>query len=264
MELTVIVVAMIAQHVLSGRILVLPDYWYERFSSSLEKFSRFNQLLDTWLLVLLPPFLLLMAQYFVANPYLWWVVDILVLFYAFGTVKMYRFLKNSLTANHQSAEQFNEVTHALAIKRGDGSKATWFVDHLAYVLFSRFFVLVFWYVLLGAPAVLLVHLLQLQSYQGACNKVMSKVLFVIEFPVMKVLQLTFSFMGDFTAVLEKLLKLDFTNSSAKQLSNSTLVAAGFSKSDVLENTQDLFELLDLMQRCRLFWLAILAAWYLLQ
>jgi membrane protein required for beta-lactamase induction len=266
MELTVIVVAMIAQHLLSGRVLVLPDYWYERFSESLKKYSRFNQLLDTWLLVLLPPVLLFVTQYFVDNPYLWWIVDILVLFYAFGTVKMFRFLTDSLASNtKQSDKAFNDVVHALALVRANTSKTQWFIDQLAYVLFSRFFVLIFWYVLLGSPAVLLVHLLQLQSFQGACKEVMSKVLFVIELPVLKFLQISFSFMGDFAAVLDKWLKFDFTTSCAKQLSDSTFSAAGFSQNESLNaGRQELFELLDLMQRCRLLWLAILAAWYLLK
>ena len=260
MGLFVIVVALLAQHLIHGRFLALPDIWYEKLAQQISKSAKNNQLLESWLLVLLPATALLLLQYSVENYWLWLGVDSLVLFYAFGVIKI-RSLLNAVIAKKLSPEEFELNLEALAMTKNHSSQLAWFDENLVYVAFSRFFLLVFCYVLGGAPLVLLVHLCQLQSYRSACPASMKQALRWIEWPASRLLMTTMALMGDFVAVLAKMISLGFTFSTHQELSDCAKASINADAHSF--DGEQLSVILDLIERCRLLWLGLLAVWFLL-
>lgn len=260
MGLIVIIAAMLGQHLIHGRMLALPDFWYESVSKKLQQSNAINQLAESWLLVLLPPIALIALRYALDNPPLWFVVDILVLFYAFGAIKIRTFLHQSIDGR-LSKQEFKNNLDALALKDDASSQLGWFNHNLVYTLFSRFFVLVFWYVLLGAPMVLLVHLLQLQSFKGANETAMQKALAVVEWFPCQLLTLSFALMGDFVSVLAKFLPFGFNLNTRQELIVAAKAAIDIDQSAVTK--EQLLAILELVERCRLLWLVVLAVWFLM-
>ncbi len=151
------------------------------------------------------------------------------------------------------------------LKEGDWSTLhQHFLDEAGYKGFERMFAVLFWFFLLGpmgALAYRLVRLDQVREEGDVGGELSARLLWILEWPVVRVLGLSFAFTGNFTGcyLRWKECLVCFHRSTIEVLSNSILGA--LSVDDELDQTCDVTKkelglLVRLYTRTLWFWLAI--------
>lgn len=209
------------------------DGWYGKWANLLEKQSWFGSKLTLRLLVtLLVPLLLLIGALLLLDD-VWFgvpvfVLSFLVFLYSLGRgdleeeIDGYRddLKRGDLQAAYHEASEFNTT------KKESGSE-DWSQLHdevigaLSYRYFERYFAVIFWFVLAGAPGALLYRLLAIHSGMGRVadnapdtaqqsqeiesekNRVQHG-LHIMEWLPARLMGLSLAFVGNFTGCLESL------------------------------------------------------------
>ncbi|WXL25066.1 regulatory signaling modulator protein AmpE [Ectopseudomonas mendocina] len=141
--------------------------------------------------------------------------------------------------------------------------------YMVWEAFQSFFAVIFWYALLGPMAALgyrLVALLSEHATQPALKEIAGQVRHGFDWLPVRMLALSFSLVGNFSAVSRSLLhELLSWDISAAQLAVMTARAAGEIPSPALgeEGVATLDTLWQLLVRAAMFWYAIVAVWILL-
>lgn len=175
-----------------------------------------------------------------------------------------RFINAGRAADWQSAAaSYQQMGGQAVIPEGDWqglSKAV--LERAAYLGFSQFFAPMMWFCVLG-PAGALGYRLALMAAQVQPEARLLKLIWLMEWPAVRVLGLTFAFTGNFLSCMERWLGclLCAQRSSADIITHYVLGALG-----VLEgNTQtpevtrrELFAMARLLRRSLWFWVGALA------
>lgn len=199
------------------------------------------------------------------------VLQVLILAYALGRVNLPKQLKDYLqhwragdiqSAYHHACRHFNLEQGFEAHSTGSLHKNT--SKGVVYQWFEQVFVVIFWYLLAGPLAALFMRLLCLYERRLE-GREPSQLLHVLEWLPARFLALTFAVAGNFSQCFKTWLSAAVDSSTATEqvLFRSALAGIGlneteFGETDSANQAEQLQALQDLLVRCLVVWLMVVA------
>lgn len=238
MEFIVVVIGVLLLHRMGALSGLQQDGWYRNWVARLASFRwlksrpniRLPFTLFTPVLLLLLLLVVLLGGVWFGIPLLF--VSFLVFLYSLGRenlteqIEGYRddLTRDDLQAAYHAAAEFNPA-------KKEGSAENWEQLHqevlcaVSYRYFERYFAVIFWFVLAGAPGALLYRLLVLHSEMPLEEPetdteretgTVKRWLYFMEWLPVRLVGLSFAFVGNFTACLE-IWRSSFWDGSASTL-----------------------------------------------
>lgn len=222
MKFIIIVIGILLLQRMGSLSQLQRDGWYRQWTVSVHKQKWLGSIPDIKLLVslLVPLFVLVGALLLLGNHWFGmpvFVVSFLVFLYSLGRgnleedIEGYRedLRRDDLQAAYHDAAEFN-VTKEVGVSENWSELHDEVVGALSYRYFERYFAVIFWFVLAGAPGALLYRLLVLHSeiaakgcYEHDSQRVQHG-LHLMEWLPVRLMGLSLAFVGNFTACLESL------------------------------------------------------------
>lgn len=222
MKFIIIVIGILLLQRMGSLSQLQRDGWYRQWTVRVYKQKWLGSIPDIKLLVslLVPLFVLVGALLLLGNHWFGmpvFVVSFLVFLYSLGRgnleedIEGYRedLRRDDLQAAYHDAAEFN-VTKEVGVSENWSELHDEVVGALSYRYFERYFAVIFWFVLAGAPGALLYRLLVLHSeiaakgcYEHDSQRVQHG-LHLMEWLPVRLMGLSLAFVGNFTACLESL------------------------------------------------------------
>lgn len=236
MKFIIIVIGILLLQRMGSLSQLQRDGWYRHWASFLQKQQWLSSTTTIRLLItlLIPLFVLVCALLLLDNHWFGipvFILSFLVFLYSLGRgnleeeIEGYRddLRRDDLQAAYHDAAEFN-VTKTVGRSENWSELHEEVVGALSYRYFERYFAVIFWFVLGGAPAALLYRLLVLHSEmavvveneEGDKHRVQHG-LHIMEWLPVRLMGLSLAFVGNFTACLDSL-RLSLLSGSISTLS----------------------------------------------
>lgn len=222
MKFIIIVIGILLLQRMGSLSQLQRDGWYRQWTVCIQKQKWLGSIPYIKLLIslLVPLFVLVGALLLLDNHWLGvpvFVLSFLVFLYSLGRgnleedIEGYRedLKRDDLQAAYHDAAEFN-VTKEVGVSENWSELHDEVVGALSYRYFERYFAVIFWFVLAGAPGALLYRLLVLHleiaangRYEDDSQRVQHG-LHLMEWLPVRLMGLSLAFVGNFTACLESL------------------------------------------------------------
>ncbi|WP_370981316.1 histidine kinase [Agaribacterium sp. ZY112] len=280
MEIIVVVLALAFLQVWGARNPLHHDGWFRAWSRfALEKLgggASPPRELYSFLVVFVP--LLLFSAVFQLllwqSPWIVLPVAVLVLLYSLGRGEFFEIVREYTQACYiedwesacERAQRFQvDVEH---LEQDDWSSLHRHVlDQAGYRGFERMFAVLFWFFVLGPVGALMYRLVFIQGEQNPNEKLAARWLWLLEWPAVRLLGLTFALTGNFSGCMEHW--RDCVLCARRRTIDilSPMILGALSVRDDLEQScevtrKELTLMSKLFQRSLWFWIAAAALWSL--
>lgn len=282
MKFIIIVVGVVLLHYMSALSALQKDSWYRAWIKCLAGFQWLQNKCDLRLLlaVLMPVCLLVVVL--VALGYRWYGLPVfgisfIVFLYALGRGDFNQQMKDysevlqrdDLTEANRWIANFGGSTLPSKTVTSWAAHQQQAVSAVGYSYFERYFIVIFWFVLAGAPGALLYRLLALHSDlapeidQQDSSRTLHA-LHLMEWLPLRLLGFSLAFMGNFTSCMEEWMSTFFDDRSAcpHQVILHYIVAAKSLKHEQAESAlqvqQTILGVVDLFHRTLIFALCVAA------
>ena len=277
LEIIVVVLALAFLQIWGANNPLHSDQWFYRWSHYVRDWSFGNAEWRTFLSVALPLLLVLIINEVLASQSIWITLPfvVLVLLYSFGRGEFFAFVRSYTQACY--VEDWDSATQRalqFQVNLDDVERDDWaslhqhVLDEAAYRGFERLFAVLFWFLVLGPVGALMYRLVFLllkqqtdsQQTGTAGQALLERWQFLLDWPAVRVLGITFAMTGNFSSSFEQWKVCFFCRvRSAREVLRLTIIGA-LSANDVLPHSceitrKELSMMVKLYQRSLWFWVA---------
>lgn len=245
-----------------GWFLAWRRKWIASDDGSVSEFKSFLCIFIPLILLVLIFALLLSQSVWLMLPF-----AVLVLLYSFGRGEFAEIVREYTQACYvedwasatQRAQRFNVDVET--VSEGDWSSLHKHVfDEAGYRGFERMFAVLFWFFLLGPVGAFMYRLVFLQATQNKSDSLAARWLWLIEWPAVRLLGLSFALTGNFSGCVNYLKECLFCRKRSTVSALSPMILGALSVSEELEadceiTRKELSLMAKLYQRTLWFWVA---------
>lgn len=270
MEIIVVVLALAFLQVWGARNPLHRDGWFVRWQSWLEAKDEGAKEWLSFVAIALPLSLVLIVFELLMRESIWLALPlaVVVLLYSFGRGEFFEIVREYTQACYiedwesASARAARLNVDLLDIEENDWSGLHQRVfDEAGYRGFERMFAVLFWFFLLGPLGALMYRLVFLQAHGNQKNALAARWLWIIEWPAVRVLGISFALTGNFGGCFARWKETLFCAKRETAIVLSRSIFGALSVEDEMEQTcevtrKELNLLSTLYQRTLWLWIFV--------
>lgn len=269
MEIFVVVLALTFLQIWGAQNPLHKDSWFASWCAMLaNKISNKDVL--SFVCVALPLVALAIALEMLVHKSIWLALPlaVCVLLYSFGRGEFFEIVREYTQACYiEDWESATARAERLNVNLDQVEENDWsglhqqVFDEAGYRGFERMFAVLFWFFLLGPVGALMYRLVFIQARADEQNSFSRRWLWIIEWPAVRVLGLSFAFTGNFGGCFSRWQESVFCIKRSSSAALSASIFGALSVEDDLEQTceitrKELSLLSKLYQRTLWLWLAV--------
>jgi AmpE protein len=270
LEIIVVVLALTFLQIWGAKNPLHRDAWFLRWQAWLEAKDEGAKEWLSFVAVALPLALVLIVFELLMRQSIWLALPlaVLVLLYSFGRGEFFEIVREYTQACYiEDWESAGARAARLNVDLADIQENDWsglhqrVFDEAGYRGFERMFAVLFWFFLLGPLGALMYRLVFLQVHGEQPNTLAKRWLWILEWPAVRVLGLSFALTGNFGGCIARWKETLFCAKRATEIVLSRSILGALSVEDEMEQTcevtrKELNLLSTLYQRTLWLWLFV--------